>query len=195
MCGCALISSPAPEAARSIMRANPAVVNGDRSGSLRSFLAKGRHPEACRAPEPPLRSISSAMLDSSSPIVLNAPFASTSKEFRAALLQRSASSRRRVGYSGSGMEVRSRLEEGLGLWCEARATWFDLGGPRSAFRAGRIGPLSICRGRRFRARVGDLAIVDRPTDPVVSRVPSEPSRGLQRRRSDASPSNTDRREI
>jgi hypothetical protein len=46
-------------------------------------------------PELALRSSSSAILDRSSAVARNVPFASTSKDFRAALLQRSASSRRR----------------------------------------------------------------------------------------------------
>jgi hypothetical protein len=43
------------------------------------------------------------MLDNSSATVRNVPFASTSKDFRAALLQRSASSRRRSEQSVTGM--------------------------------------------------------------------------------------------
>jgi hypothetical protein len=61
--------------------------------------------------QPALRSSSSAILDRSSATVRNVPFASTSKEFRAALLQRSASSRRRSEQSVTGMGSCSWLVE------------------------------------------------------------------------------------
>jgi hypothetical protein len=67
------------------------------------------------------------MLDKSSAVVRNVPFASTSKDFRAALLQRSASSRRRPEQFVTGMGARSRLVDSGACpdWCKIQVTWFD----------------------------------------------------------------------
>jgi hypothetical protein len=86
-----------------------------------------RHEDLGRPPEIALRSSSSAILDKSSAVVRNVPFASTSKDFRAALLQRSASSRRRPEQFVTGMGSRSWLVDSGACpdWCKIQVTWFD----------------------------------------------------------------------
>jgi hypothetical protein len=60
-------------------------------------------------------------------VARNVPFASTSKDFRAALLQRSASSRRRPEQSVTGMGSRSRLVDRGACpdWSKIQVSWFD----------------------------------------------------------------------
>jgi hypothetical protein len=69
--------------------AKPGVKGGDltrmQSGSSGPPPMKGRHPNGSRAPEPPPRSISSAMSDSSSPISLRFDLEGVPRCFLAAL--------------------------------------------------------------------------------------------------------------
>jgi hypothetical protein len=121
-------SPPSSHVANSGRATSPHASRSSTPGSpeYESSPGAGRHEDRGRPPELALRSSSSAIPDRSSAVVRNVPFASTSKDFRAALLQRSASSRRRPEQSVS-MGSRSRLVDWGACpdWCKIRVTWFD----------------------------------------------------------------------
>jgi hypothetical protein len=91
------------------------------SNIWRTLPMQDRHLYACRTLKSPLPSSSTAMSDSSSATVRNVSFVSTSNEFRAALLQRSASSRIRVGRFVAAIDFNSHLARGkLVIWVGRR---------------------------------------------------------------------------